>query len=79
MIESTEDDYERSIEELLNELIQFNPMMAKLPRMVVLSKSDLLNDHIDTDLFDCTISSVTGQGLDELIKLLADRLGMTIV
>ncbi len=79
LIEATETDYKQSIDNLLGELAQFNPDLVKVPRIVILSKADLLEEPVSTDQLDCVVSSVSGQGLDELVKVLAAKLGMHIV
>ena len=79
LIESDEKDYEQAVEDLLNELSQFNSEMLNLPRVIALSKSDLIKEDVDDSMFDIVISSLTGEGLEELILLIAERLGITVI
>jgi len=74
-------DTSRSIKEeykiLLNELEQYNPELMQKPRVLAISKSDMLDEELEaemkTDLPDLTtifISSVAQKGLVELKDLL---------
>lgn len=58
---------------LLEELATYRPELLERPRLIVGSKADLADDGADEDRGEValTISSVTGEGLDELIGRLA--------
>ncbi len=78
MVPGDTDDIKKEYEILLNELRQFNPDMLSKHRVLAVTKSDLLDDELiqmlretlPTDLPVVFISSVTGQGLDELKDIL---------
>jgi GTP-binding protein len=56
---------------LLDELEAYRPELARRPRLVIGSKSDLGTvDDVDLDL---AVSAVTGQGIDRLVGRLADE------
>ncbi len=68
---------------LWSELDSFNDKLSKVPRLIIRSKSDLkysdadiVNDKGSKLDFDLSVSSVTGQGLPELIELIAGHLGL---
>lgn len=68
LIDPSESNPGDAIEILESELKQYNPDLLTRPRLTVLSKSDL-NPSFDTSKFrhDRKISSVTGEGIEELI------------
>ena len=78
MVPGDTDDIKREYEILLNELRNFNPEMLDKHRVLAVTKSDLLDDELvemlretlPNDLPCLFISSVTGQGLDELKNVL---------
>lgn len=82
MIPGDTDDIKREYEILLNELRNFNPEMLDKHRVLAVTKSDLLDDELvemlretlPNDLPCLFISSVTGQGLDELKNVLWQEL-----
>ena len=78
MIEAVEKDYGSAYNHLIDELEGYGGELTRLPRIVVLSKSDLLesDDKEDELSFDLKISSVTGDGLEELVDLMAEKLGL---
>lgn len=78
LIEATEPDYQKAYDQLVGELEGFSDEFNQLPAVVVMSKSDLLNSAGNSYSFpfDLILSSVTGEGLPELIDLIADRLGI---
>ncbi|MCF7811652.1 GTPase ObgE [bacterium] len=78
LIESQEEDYRRAYERLMDELDGFSEELAELPRLIVKSKSDLENieSTAETMQFDLKISSVSGEGLNDLVDLIADKLGL---
>ncbi len=79
-------DTPRSIKEefriLLNELEQFNPELLDKPRMLAITKSDLIDDELETMLRKDApqnvethfISAVSGKGIDKLKDALMARL-----
>lgn len=80
LIEASEEDYNIAYEHLLAELSRFSKDLEKTERLVVMSKSDLLQgDGEAGDFpFDLKISSINGQGLSELVDLIADKLGIDL-
>ena len=53
---------------LLDELGRYQPSLLERPRLLVGSRADMASGDIDTSFCDLVISSVTRQGLDELIR-----------
>lgn len=82
MVPGDTDDIKREYEILLHELQNFNPEMLDKHRVLAITKSDLLDDELvemlretlPDDLPCVFISSVTGQGLDELKNVLWQEL-----
>ncbi|MDE6449189.1 MAG: GTPase ObgE [Muribaculaceae bacterium] len=78
MVPADADDITAEYKVLLNELEQFNPQLMDKPRILAVSKSDMLDDELmeeiartlPDDLPHVFISSVTGQGLVELKDML---------
>ena len=78
MIPADADDIRREYAILLNELNTFNPDLADKPRVLAITKCDMLDDelieemrqHLPDDLPAVFISSVSGTGLTELKDLL---------
>jgi GTP-binding protein len=78
MVPGDTEDIKHDYEVLLNELKKFNPELLDKHRVLAVTKSDLLDeeliqmlqDALPTDLPSVFISSVTGQGLDELKDVL---------
>jgi len=75
LIECTDPAPESTFELLRNELRQFNPALVRKPYLIAITKVDLLGEGSyptinldDTEVF--YISSVTGQGIRELISAL---------
>jgi len=73
------DSPSRQLEVLLSELTEHDPGLAARPRVVALSKAELLSDDeieslgLDEDVV--AISALTGQGLDDLMYRVADLVG----
>ena len=53
---------------LLDELGRYQPSLLERPRLLVGSRADMASGDMDTSFCDLVISSVTRQGLDELIR-----------
>jgi GTP-binding protein len=74
--ELQEDAPSRQLEVLLEELAAHNPELAAMPRIITLSKSDVLgaSGGQNFDLGDDVIefSGLTGEGIDELMYRIAD-------
>ncbi|MBP5689024.1 MAG: GTPase ObgE [Muribaculaceae bacterium] len=78
MIPSDTDDIKREYEILSNELATFNPDLVEKPRVLAITKCDLIDDdlremlrpELPSDLPVVFISSVAQQGLTELKDLL---------
>ena len=78
MVPADADDINKEYEILLNEIQQFNPQLMDKPRMLAISKCDMLDDELiaeieptlPADIPHVFISSVTGLGLDKLKDML---------
>ncbi len=78
MIPADSDDISRDYEILDSELKRFNPQLADKPRVLAISKSDMLDDELIEEITKTLpvsvphifISAVTGFGLDKLKDLL---------
>lgn len=74
MISAESGDINNEYKILLNELEKYNPELMDKPRLVAISKSDLLDDELigliekelDLGVDHIFISSVTGRGIDKL-------------
>ena len=82
MVPADADDIKAEYEMLVHELEQFNPQLADKPRVLAISKSDMLDNELMSEI-DPTlpgdvphlyISAVTGQGLTELKDLLCKEI-----
>jgi len=73
-VPSDADDIKKSYNILLNELTQFNPELLDKPRILVLTKRDLIDDELEEMILPeipkgipyIFISAVTGYGITEL-------------
>ena len=81
MVPADADDIHKEYDILVNELVQYNPDLADKPRILAISKSDMLDDElkaeIQKDLPEISylfISSVAQQGLTELKDLIWSKL-----
>lgn len=78
MVPADADDIKAQYEILLNELEQFNPQLVDKPRVLAITKSDMLDDELIAEIEKTLpegvahvfISAVTGWGLDNLKDLL---------
>ncbi len=78
MVPADADDIAEQYRVLLNELEQFNPQLVDKPRVLAVSKSDMLDDELREELAKTLpegvpavfISAVTGQGITELKDML---------
>ena len=78
MVPGDTDDIKKEYEVLLGELKNFNPEMLDKHRVLAITKCDLLDEELiemlqetlPTDLPVVFISSVTGQGIQELKDIL---------
>ena len=78
MVPADADDIKREYEILLNEVSQFNPELMDKPRVLAISKSDMLDDelmdemsaHLPEGVEHVFISSVTGFGISTLKDML---------
>lgn len=74
MIPADADDIRKEYEILASELEKFNPQLADKPRVIAISKSDMLDDelcaemesHLPEGIPHIFISAVTGQGITGL-------------
>jgi len=83
LVDTADKNYYESYQTLWAELDSFNNQLSKLPRLIIKSKSDLDNSDVVADEdngskleFNLTISSVSGDGILELIDLIAKHLGL---
>ncbi|MDE6370172.1 MAG: GTPase ObgE [Duncaniella sp.] len=78
MVPADADDIAKEYEILASELEKFNPQLADKPRVLAVSKSDMLDEelreemekHLPEGIPHIFISAVTGQGLTELKDML---------
>ena len=78
MVPADADDIKEQYEILSNELEQFNPQLSDKPRVLAISKSDMLDDELRDEIAKTLpegiphvfISAVTGFGLTELKDML---------
>lgn len=78
MVPADADDIKKQYEILLNELQQFNPELMDKPRVLAISKSDMLDEelmqilseNLPDDLPHVFISAVAGTGIQELKDVL---------
>lgn len=78
MVPADADDISAQYEILLNELQEFNPQLMDKPRVLAISKSDMLDDELQAeiartlpeDIPHVFISAVTGQGITDLKDIL---------
>lgn len=78
MVPADADDIDEQYAILLRELEQFNPQLMDKPRVLAISKSDMLDDELIAEIEQTLpegvphvfISSVTGMGISELKDLL---------
>lgn len=74
MIPVDEDDINHAFEVLYNELAQYNPELLDKPRLLALTKSDMIDEELEKEMMAeisididyCFISSITGKGLNVL-------------
>ena len=83
MVPGDSDDIRKEYDVLVNELRQFNPELLDKPRVLALTKSDLIDDEIKEwnkplipDVPHVYISAVAQQGLQELKDLLWKNLNI---
>ena len=78
MVPADADDIKEQSEILAAELEKFNPQLADKPRVLAISKSDMLDDELKEEITPTLpegiphvfISAVTGQGISELKDML---------
>ena len=82
MVPADADDIRKEYEILASELEKFNPQLADKPRVLAISKSDMLDDELREALAEnlpegvphIFISAVTGQGITELKDMLCSEI-----
>lgn len=81
LVPADADDIKKEYEILVNELVQYSPELGDKPRILVVSKSDMLDDELKAeivrdlpDLPFLFISSVAQKGLTELKDLIWEKL-----
>nr|MBD5378155.1 GTPase ObgE [Bacteroides sp.] len=78
MVPADADDIKAEYEMLVNEVVQFNPQLADKPRVLAVSKCDMLDEELMSEIEPTLpegvprvfISAVTGQGIQVLKDLL---------
>lgn len=76
LIDSNDANYRTTLDGLLKEIGGYSAELMRLPRIIVRSKSDLPRASRSRLRFDLEISSFSGEGLGELVDILARRLGV---
>ena len=87
LIPADSDDHKKEFEILRNELREYNPDMLQKDFIIVISKSDMLDDELKeairkelpTNIPNLFISSLTNKGLTELKDLLWQMLNKPVV
>lgn len=76
MINSDSENYEKDFETLQNELFTYSDMMREKPFIKIMTKKDILDSEkeYERSFFDLEISSFSGQGLDELKLMVAEKI-----
>ena len=82
MVPADSNDIQKEIEILLNELEQFDPILLEKSRILAISKSDLLDDELKTEILASLpktlpvlfISSITGSNMEKLKDLIWEKL-----
>lgn len=77
LLDATSENLDADYETLINEMARYNPLLTQKPRIVVLSKMDLVTEKdIGKNFLQglkypaCRISAVSGKGLDELLGMM---------
>jgi len=81
LVPADADDIKKEYEILVNELVQYSPELGDKPRILVVSKSDMLDEELKAEIVKglpelpfLFISSVAQQGLTELKDLIWEKL-----
>jgi len=81
LVPADSNDIQKEYDILVNELVQFNPELADKPRILVVSKSDMLDDELKAEMIKglpdlpfLFISAVAQNGLTELKDLIWEKL-----
>lgn len=81
LVPADADDIKKEYEILVNELVQYSPELGDKPRILVVSKSDMLDDELKAEILRdlpelpfLFISSVAQKGLTELKDLIWEKL-----
>lgn len=86
MISIESDDIQKEYDILLNELNQHNPELMDKQRLLAITKSDILDDELISEMQDqmpkdietVFISSITGKGIRDIKELIWKELNRTI-
>jgi GTP-binding protein len=77
MIDVTSEDWEADYQTLINEMESYNPTLVQKPRIVALTKMDLVTDKTIGEKFlqsmgypACRISAVSGEGIETLLGMM---------
>jgi GTP-binding protein len=77
MIDAISENFMADYETLVHEMESYNPVLLQKPRIVVLTKMDLVSDKnigekfLQTTAYPaCRISAVSGEGIDQLIAMM---------
>ena len=82
MVSAEEEDIKKSYEILLDELREYNPELLVKNRVLAVTKSDMLDEHLESEIEPMLpegvphvfISSFTGEGIQRLKDLLWESL-----
>ena len=81
LVPADSDDIKKEYEILVNELVQYSPDLGDKPRILVVSKADMLDAELKAEIVKglpelpfLFISSVAQQGLTELKDLIWEKL-----
>lgn len=70
LVDADADDYDEEFKMLENELAQYSPELALKPKLMYVTKTDLLNEEDRADVTYDSFSSVSGKGLDRFLATL---------
>jgi len=85
MIDATAENLASDYQTLINEMESYNPLLVQKPRIVTLTKMDLVVDKNIGDKFlqgtnfpTCRISAVSGEGIDVLVGMMWEAIGKKV-
>jgi len=85
MIDVTAEDWKTDYRTLINEMEGYNPTLVQKPRIVALTKMDLVTDKKIGEKFlqsigypVCRISAVSGEGIETLLGIMWEAIGKKV-